>query len=146
MRRALAVGGKDRHMIIQQSDIVVTDTDLNRLREMTHALRATYHPFRQYAGSLEAELGRARIVPRADVPPDVVTMNSTLRIRDQRSRKSEEFTLVYPADSDALGGRISVLAPLGLAVLGARAGDVVKWQVPAGVRTFKVEAVLYQPE
>ena len=86
------------------------------------------------------------VVPQADCPPDVVTMNSALRIRDPRNRAPEEFTLVYPAESDALSGRISVLAPLGLAVLGARAGDVIKWQVPAGVRTFTVEAILYQPE
>ena len=133
-------------MITQQTQIVVTDADLARLRAMTHSLRTTHHPFRHYAGDLEAELGRARVVPRADVPPDVVTMNSSLRIRDQRSRTSEEFTLVYPPDADALDGRVSVLAPLGLAVLGARAGDVVQWRVPAGVRTFTVEAILYQPE
>jgi regulator of nucleoside diphosphate kinase len=132
--------------MIAQSELVVTATDLERLREMTRALRSTRHPFARYAGDLEAELGRARVVPRSDVPPDVVTMNSTIRIRDQRSREVEEFTLVYPADSDILDGRLSVLAPLGLAVLGARAGDVIKWDVPAGVRTFKVEKVLYQPE
>jgi regulator of nucleoside diphosphate kinase len=133
-------------MIAQQSEIIVTDTDLAKLREMTRALRTSQHPFRQYAGDLDAELARARVVPRADVPPDVVTMNSTIRIRDRRSREGEEFTLVYPAESDALDSRISVLAPLGLAVLGARTGDVIKWQVPAGVRTFTIEAILYQPE
>jgi len=133
-------------MLTQHAEILITDTDLAKLREMTRSLRSSHHPFRQYAGDLESELGRARVVPRADVPPDVVTMNSTVRIRDTRSREPEEFTLVYPADSDALDGRISVLAPLGLAVLGARTGDRIKWQVPAGVRTFTVEAILYQPE
>ena len=132
--------------MIAQSELVVTATDLARLREMTRALRSTRHPAARYASDLEAELGRARSVPQADVPPDVVTMNSTIRIRDQRSRETEEFTLVYPADSDILDGRLSVLAPLGLAVLGARAGDVIQWHVPAGVRTFTVETVLYQPE
>ena len=133
-------------MITQQGEIVLTDADLKKLRDVTRSLRSAHHPFRQYAGDLEAELGRARVVPRADVPPDVVTMNSTVRIRDRRSPEPEEFTLVYPDDSDVLDGRISVLAPLGLAVLGARAGDVIEWRVPAGVRTFKVEAILYQPE
>lgn len=133
-------------MIVEQSEIVVTDTDLGRLHDMVRSLRSTHHPFRQYAADLEAELGRARVVSRADVPPDVVTMNSTVRIRDQRVREAEEFTLVYPAEADALAGRVSVLAPLGLAVLGARAGDLIKWRVPAGVRTFRLEAVVYQPE
>jgi regulator of nucleoside diphosphate kinase len=133
-------------MITHQAEIILTDADLARLREVARALRTSPHPFRQYAGHLEAELGRARVLPRADVPPDVVTMNSTVRIRDARTREPEEFTLVYPADADALDGRVSVLAPLGLAVLGARAGDTIKWQVPAGARTFTVEAILYQPE
>jgi len=133
-------------MITEQSEIVVTDTDLGRLRDTARALRTTHPSYRQSAGNLEVELGRARVVPQGEISPDVVTMNSTIRIRDQRSRESEEFTLVYPAEADALEGRISVLAPLGLAVLGARAGDQVKWQVPAGVRTFKIEAIVYQPE
>ena len=133
-------------MLTQQSEIVVTDSDLARLREVARSLRSSLHPYREYAANLAAEVGRARVVPRADVPPDVVTMNSTVRIRERRGGDAEEFTLVYPAESDALGGRISVLAPLGLAVLGARAGDLIEWRVPAGVRFFRVEAVLYQPE
>ena len=132
--------------MIAQCELVVTDTDLARLREMTRALRSTRHPYQQYAGDLEAELGRARVVPQSDVPADVVTMNCKIRIRDQRGRESEEFTLVYPNESDILDGRLSVLAPLGLAVLGARVGDLIKWRVPAGERTFRVERIVYQPE
>jgi len=124
----------------------VTDTDLARLSEMARALQANRHPYRQYAGQLEAELARARVVPRGEVEADVVTMNSTIRIREQRGREVEEFTLVYPNEADALNGRLSVLAPLGMAVLGARVGDVITWRVPAGERTFRVERIVYQPE
>lgn len=132
--------------MIAQSELVVTDSDLARLSEMTRAFRANRHPYRQYAGELEAELARARVVPRAEVAADVVTMNSTIRIREHRGREVEEFTLVYPDEADALNGRLSVLAPLGMAVLGARVGDVIKWRVPAGERTFRVERIVYQPE
>jgi regulator of nucleoside diphosphate kinase len=132
--------------MIAQSELVVTDSDLARLSEMTRAFRANRHPYRQYAGELEAELARARVVPRGDVPADVVTMNSTIRIREHRGREVEEFTLVYPGEADALNGRLSVLAPLGMAVLGARVGDVITWRVPAGERTFRVERIVYQPE
>ena len=128
------------------SPITVTDADAGRLRAMTRAFRSTRHPYRSYALSVEAELERATLVPQADVPSDVVTMNSTVRIRDHRTKRTEEFTLVYPDHADGLAGRVSVLAPLGLAVLGARVGDTVSWQVPAGTRTFTVEAVVYQPE
>jgi len=132
--------------MIAQSELVVTDTDLARLSEMARALRANRHPYRQYAGQLEVELARARVVPRGEVEADVVTMNSTIRIREQRGREVEEFTLVYPNEADALNGRLSVLAPLGMAVLGARVGDVITWRVPAGERTFRVERIVYQPE
>jgi len=132
--------------MIAQSELIVTDTDLTRLRGMTRELRASRHPYRQYAGELEAELGRARVVPQADVGADVVTMNCTIRIRDRLGREAEEFTLVYPNESDFLNGRLSVLAPLGMAVLGARVGDVITWLVPAGERTFTVEGIVYQPE
>jgi regulator of nucleoside diphosphate kinase len=132
--------------MIAQSELVVTDTDLARLFEMTRAFRVNRHPYRQYAGELEAELARARVVPRAQVTADVVTMNSTIRIREHRGREVEEFTLVYPNEADALDGRLSVLAPLGMAVLGARVGDVITWRVPAGERTFRVERIVYQPE
>src|SRR3954451_3536598 len=124
--------------MIAQSELVVTDTDLARVSEMTRAFRANRHPYRQYAGELEAELGRARVVPQTEVAADVVTMNSTIRIREHGRREVEEFTLVYPNESDALNGRLSVLAPLGMAVLGARVVDVITWRVPAGERTFRV--------
>ncbi|HSI36354.1 MAG TPA: nucleoside diphosphate kinase regulator [Tepidisphaeraceae bacterium] len=132
--------------MIAQSEITVTETDLARLREMTRDLRANKHPLRQYAAGLEDELARARIIPAAGVPPDVVTMNSRVRIRDQRRRSTEILTLVYPRDANGVDGRVSILAPLGLALLGARAGDTISWVVPAGLRTFIVDAVLYQPE
>jgi regulator of nucleoside diphosphate kinase len=126
--------------------ITVTEFDAARLRAMTRTFRSTRHPYRSYALGVEAELERASVVPQDAVPPDVVTMNSTVRIRDMKTRRAEQFTLVYPDHADSLAGRLSVLAPLGLAVLGARVGDTLQWEVPAGTRTFTVEAILYQPE
>jgi regulator of nucleoside diphosphate kinase len=58
----------------------------------------------------------------------------------------EEYELVYPADADMAHGRLSVLAPVGTAILGYRRGDVIEWPVPAGLRRLRVEEVLYQPE
>lgn len=128
------------------NEIIISERDLKDLREVVRALRsAGGHPQRRYAADLEAELDRARVVPDAEVPDDVVTMNSTVRIRDQRTREVETFTLVYPHEADVLEGRVSVLAPLGLALLGTRAGEVVRWQVPAGVRTLKVQQVTHPP-
>ena len=130
-------------MITQQSETVVTETDLGKLREVAKSLRASHHPFRQYAGNLEAELERARVVSPADVPPDVVTMNSTVRIREQRSREPEEFTgdlghikgaLLVPLD--ALASRLPKLA-------GYMDRDVVM-VCRAGARSATASAILSQ--
>jgi regulator of nucleoside diphosphate kinase len=96
--------------------------------------------------TLRAGLKRSRVVGAESVPDGVVTMNSKVRVRDLKSGESETYTLVFPDDADINDGRLSVLAPLGTALLGAEAGDVVEFAAPAGVRRLKVEKVLYQPE
>jgi regulator of nucleoside diphosphate kinase len=73
-------------------------------------------------------------------------MNSTVRLRDLDADETLEFTLVYPRDADPDEGRVSVLAPIGTALIGYRAGDVIQWPVPAGTTRLKVEDVVYQPE
>jgi regulator of nucleoside diphosphate kinase len=73
-------------------------------------------------------------------------MNSTVRLRDLDSGEVETYTLVYPNEADAEENRISVLAPIGTAIIGYRVGDVIKWPVPGGFVRLRVEEILYQPE
>lgn len=96
--------------------------------------------------TLKQELDRSEVVPPASVPRGVVTMHSRVRVRDLRTDEPETYTLVYPDEADINEGRLSVLAPLGAALLGTRAGQVVEVAAPAGLRRIKVERVLYQPE
>ncbi len=95
---------------------------------------------------LLSELGRAELKDSSEISADIVTMNSVVRLRDMDMDDVMELTLVYPDAADIETGKVSVLAPLGTAMLGYRTGDVFEWRVPAGVRKFKVEAVLFQPE
>jgi regulator of nucleoside diphosphate kinase len=101
---------------------------------------------------LEYEIERARIVKSTEVPEDVVTMNSRVRVRDLDSGDAVVFSLVYPSFPFAAGSdhlaemTVSVLAPIGTAVLGYCVGDIIEWEVPAGARTLKVEDVEFQPE
>lgn len=96
---------------------------------------------------LEREIERAQIIPKPqDVPGDVITMRSQVRLRDLTNGREQEITLVYPPEADPQGGLISVLAMLGTAMLGYRVGDVFEVDLPKGRKTFRVEAVLYQPE
>ncbi len=130
---------KKRNLIISQED----RADLNALID---SARLDSRVQEDYLSALEGELQRARVVPADKVPADVITMNSVVRLKDLDSDEMEELELVYPVDADMAQNRISVLAPIGTAVLGYRLGDVIEWPVPAGVRRLRVEEVLYQPE
>jgi regulator of nucleoside diphosphate kinase len=129
--------------------IYISDADNDRLEQLVFGPRRWRHPWdardREYLQALEAELERARILPAADIPADVVTMHSRVRVTDLDGGEQRTLTLVFPAEADAAHGKISVLAPLGTALLGYRAGDTVEWQVPGGLRRFRVDAVLHQP-
>jgi regulator of nucleoside diphosphate kinase len=96
--------------------------------------------------ALEDELARARVIDEADLPPDVVTMNSEVVVVDVETREELRVRVVFPSAADIERGRISVLAPVGLAVLGSREGDELKWQTPSRIRHFRIERVTYQPE
>lgn len=126
--------------------IRMTDVDRQRLLETAQALRSLGGSYREFAAELESECERATICPRSEIAPDVITMNSCVRVIDLRTQERSRFTLVYPKESDILEGRMSVISPLGLALLGRRKGDIVELRLPAGTRRFRVEAVLYQPE
>ncbi|SET69586.1 nucleoside diphosphate kinase regulator [Hymenobacter actinosclerus] len=95
---------------------------------------------------LERELKRAEMVDSYDILPDVVTMNSRVRLRNATNNSMLEITLVYPRHADIKANKISILAPVATAVLGCRPGDKVVWPMPKGEATYFVEAVLHQPE
>jgi regulator of nucleoside diphosphate kinase len=109
--------------------------------QFTHAIRPS-----DYLESLEAELKLAEVIDPERVPKNVVTMNSTVKLRDLDTKEIEVYTLVFPEDADIANHKLSVLAPVGTAILGQRVGDVLRWRVPGGWRSLKVERVLYQPE
>jgi regulator of nucleoside diphosphate kinase len=126
--------------------IIMSDEDHRRLAALIESARYDASQSEDDLTALEGELKRARVVPRSRVPSEVITMNSVVRLRDLDTEELEEYELVYPADADVAHNRISVLAPVGTAILGYRLGDVIEWLVPAGPRRLRVAEVLYQPE
>ncbi|MEZ6131271.1 MAG: nucleoside diphosphate kinase regulator [Planctomycetaceae bacterium] len=126
--------------------IIVTEEDHERLENLFASELAAVFSDKPYLQSLRGELDIAKIVGPEDVPSNVVTMNSTVRLRQTRSKEVETYTLVYPEDADIARGKLSVLAPIGTAILGYRVGDRVEWQVPSGVIRFKIEELVFQPE
>ena len=131
---------------MSQRQIFITSFDLERLEELIAvAIEFRYHS-RKDLDALEEELSQAEVVRPQKMPPDVVTMNSKLALRDLDTSQEMVYRLVFPKDADIDSGAISVLAPVGTAVLGYREGDVIEWPVPSGKRRIKVEKILYQPE
>jgi regulator of nucleoside diphosphate kinase len=126
--------------------IVLTEADHDRLKSLLDSEFAQVISPVEYLEDLRVELGRAEVVPPNRVPRSVVTMNSTVTLRDLDTNERETYTLVYPEHADIANDRLSVLAPVGTAILGQRVGDEVAWRVPAGWRRLRVQRVLFQPE
>lgn len=139
--------GKDESMKKnkQASSIQITRFDKTRLMRLLRSLDAAQEN-RDELEDLERELERGIEVDSTDVGSDVVTMNSTVRVTDLDANTTHLYTIVFPSDADFEKGRISILSPLGTALLGYRAGDVVTWEMPRGTRKLRIEELVYQPE
>lgn len=125
-------------------NIIMSSLDVERLEKLIESLPDNAFPGKQ---ALEAELSRADVVDPADVPPTVVTMNSRVRFSVISTGETFNLTLVYPKDLDASGEKISILAPVGSALLGLSQGDEIEWPKPGGgVLRVRIDEVLYQPE
>jgi regulator of nucleoside diphosphate kinase len=126
--------------------IYVTTEDQRRLSGLLAASGHLEGSGKANLRDLSEELGRAVVVPAEAIPADVITMNSRFRLRDLDTGTVAEYTLVYPGKADFSRGNVSVLAPVGTALLGYRDGDTIEWRVPAGLKRLRIEALLYQPE
>lgn len=122
-------------------NIIVTAQDLERLQDLLMSCNST-----AAAEQLDTELDRALVVPQREIPGDVVTMNSEVVYEELGSGARRTVRVVYPRDANASRGWVSVLAPIGSALLGLRVGQEIAWSMPAGVRRVRVVAVPYQPE
>ena len=121
-------------------NIVVTALDLERLQRVITGYA------NDDADQLDAELARAEVVAPEHLPSDVVTMNSDLVYEDVATGARRRIRIVYPDKADVERGWVSVLAPLGHALLGLRVGQEIQWRVPRGLRRLRIVAVPYQPE
>ena len=125
-------------------NITITTKDAARLETLLETLSADGFPGRK---ALEEELYRANVVAPEEVPPSVVTMNSTVRYSMVETSKEFCLTLVYPRDMDGSADKLSIFAPVGSALLGLSVGDELAWPGPGGKSmTVQVKDIVYQPE
>ncbi|MCG3470087.1 nucleoside diphosphate kinase regulator [Xenorhabdus bovienii] len=129
---------------MKKPKIIINELDAERLDSL---LEQPAFANTSIAEALNAELDRAEIVPPVEIPPDVVTMNSEIRFIDLGSNEERIRTLVYPASLQDSTKHLSVMAPLGAALLGLRVNDEITWQLPNSEKTrIKVLEIIYQPE
>lgn len=131
---------------MNQPRIFITTKDAEKLRKL---IRKAYHS--DYRGSdylkkLAGEIEKASVVDPDQIPSDVITLNSTARLVDQQTGEEMLYTLVFPEEADVSRGKISILAPIGTAMLGYKLGDTFEWDTPGGTRIIRVKEILYQPE
>jgi regulator of nucleoside diphosphate kinase len=125
-------------------EITLSRLDADRLERLLDAMENKNFPG---CIELENEILRAHIVEPEQVPPTVVTMNSSVRFRVESSEAEFSLKLVYPKDADGSNEKISILAPVGSALLGLKEGDQITWPAPGGKSTrVKIIEVTYQPE
>ena len=131
---------------MKAKNIVITEADYVRLQRLVESSRVFRQRDAKHLDDLEQELQRAAIMKAGEVPSDVVTMNSRVKVKDLNSGRITTYQIVFPREADIARNRISVLAPIGTGLLGYSAGTTIEWQVPSGVRRFRILEVEYQPE
>jgi regulator of nucleoside diphosphate kinase len=132
--------------MLRRSNICITKYDYERLIDLLKKHRNGKAADSKTAKKLRGELKKARKVDSKRIPPDYVTMNSVFELKDIGKPGKRKFRLVFPNEADLENGNISVLAPAGTAVLGYREGDIIKWDIPSGVKYFQINKIIYQPE
>ena len=131
---------------MKAKNIVITEADYVRLQRLVESSRVCRQRDAKHLDDLEQELERAAIMKAGEVPRDVVTMNSRVKVKDLNNGRVTTYQIVFPGEADIAKNRISVLAPIGTGLLGYSAGTTIEWQVPSGMRRFRILEVEYQPQ
>lgn len=120
----------EQRSVAERPPLVITDRDRERLRALVLTLEGG--ALEEAADRLSTEIERAEVVPADAIPPDVVTLHACVRFEDESTGKQREVMLVFPHEADPWSGRISILAPVGIALLGLRVGQRILWELPNG--------------
>lgn len=131
---------------MSEKAIYVTQFDMDRLRTLTESGPPYLEKIRDRISVLQKELDRAVVVEPEEMPADIVTMHSRVHFTRLDSGEASIYELVFPSEANIKENKISVLAPVGIALLGQGVGDVIEWVIPSGKARLKIEKIVYQPE
>jgi regulator of nucleoside diphosphate kinase len=125
-------------------EIYITDLDRERLKSIIDAELKSGHMLDKSMKKLDEEINNAKVVNSRQIPQDIITMNSRALLH--LDREEFEVSLVYHEEADWSNSKMSVLSPIGTAILGYRVGDTVEWEIPSGIAQIQIKDLLYQPE
>lgn len=123
------------------SPVILLKNDYDILNGYVKNLKGMQVNEKENFGKLYQELKKAQIVTPENFPDDVVRLDSTVVIRDIKTNRDMTITIVLPQKADIKQRKVSVLAPIGTALIGFRKGQTVSWQVPSGKKDFKIMEV-----
>ena len=130
---------KNKKRIMNHTPIYITRDDNSKLRLLLAT--ALYSKANAALQKLRQELDRAAIIDPAAIPEGVVTMESRVEFEDLENHDIEEYTLTFPDRANVDEKRLSILAPIGTALIGCRKGEIVSWSTPGGIRRLKIRRV-----
>jgi regulator of nucleoside diphosphate kinase len=123
-----------KSILLSTQDHLALQCRINQVVALQPRMRLQWQP-------LIDELQRAELLPAELLPAEVIRIGSTFVVRDLDTGEDDTFTLVWPEQADASGGRLSVFAPLGVAVIGFSVGDEITWRMPGGLRRLSIRSV-----
>jgi regulator of nucleoside diphosphate kinase len=126
--------------------VLITKLDHTRLKKSIQTALSERTITQKEADGLLHELDSAQLVESYEIPPDVVTMNSIVKLKFLKQNKEIEIQIVYPEDADSGNNKISIFSPIATALIGYKTGDEIEWFVPAGLTKMKIMKIIYQPE
>ncbi len=124
--------------------IHITSDDRKQLKELLTTQISSAEAMGPHVRKLENEINKATVIPPEEADPDLITMNSNVLL--ELDGAEMDLWLVYPKDADISENKVSILSPIGTAILGYRKGDTVHWEIPSGTTEIFIKEILYQPE
>ncbi len=128
------------------SRLIINRLDYARIKKCISDASQSRTIRKEEAEKLLDELGAAKIVEPQDIPSDVVTMNSIVKLSFMNNDRRVQLQIVYPDQANLKNNKISILSPVATALIGYKAGDEIEWVVPAGLTRIRIDEITYQPE
>ncbi len=126
--------------------LILNKLDYLRIKKAIESAKQVKSINATEAADLMKELESATIVEPKEIPSDVVTMNSDVKISFLNNNRQVRFQIVYPKDANLKENKISIFSPIATALIGYKQGDEVEWIVPAGPTRIRIDEIIYQPE